>query len=366
MASTVRGAWRMANSFRHWRAADHAAALVRSAGAVIELGRRIISVFPLKRLAFIAILLVLLGAGLAYAFRLSPATGRAAVSLNGVPLDSGSQEVPPRPTLVVTLPSRATASDYRATIDGRTIDLESKASGSAELCLPRWRRRPGTSSTCGDRDLAAAASRPARSPSAPPSRSSSPPPGWSGPRQCGLMSAGRGRSRMSRPWRRRCARRGPRWSAPNPQSWGSGARPQPGRASPSTSPQASAPPPARTWPSRSRRPSPYPCSVPTPTSNCPKWLMAAPRGWKLQAYYVATAAGLADLGAHARQINVLTPDFYGLGGDGHLYSSVDTQALKIAHSAGIEVQPLVTNLNLRRRQGARRHRRPHGSRGHRR
>jgi spore germination protein YaaH len=69
-------------------------------------------------------------------------------------------------------------------------------------------------------------------------------------------------------------------------------------------------------------------------------------GLKLQAYYVSTPTGRADLAAHANRIDVLTPDFYGLGGDGQLYSQVDDAALRIASAAGIEVQPLVTNLDF--------------------
>jgi len=69
-------------------------------------------------------------------------------------------------------------------------------------------------------------------------------------------------------------------------------------------------------------------------------------GLKLQAYYVGTPTGRADLAAHANRIDVLTPDFYDLGGDGQLDSKVDDAALVIASAAGIEVQPLVTNLDF--------------------
>jgi spore germination protein YaaH len=73
---------------------------------------------------------------------------------------------------------------------------------------------------------------------------------------------------------------------------------------------------------------------------------AGTAGLKLQAYYVATPIGLADLATHARQIDILTPSFYGLSGDGHLLTQVDSQALAIARQQHVEVQPLVTNVDF--------------------
>ena len=305
-----------------------------------------LGLFPVKRVALGVVVLVLLGAGLAYALQGSPTGGRASVSLNGVPLDSGSQEVPPKPILVVTLPARTMATDYRATIDGRTVDLEPKASGSAELHLPAmtqatWHKlevwRPGLGgSRLEASEISFRTTEPLQLAAAwlVAPTSARVDVSWSRPLQdvapleAALRRAGATveRSETAVVGRWSTAATGGRLSFEVP----TGFRSTTGSylARPFT--------PALTLPEHR----PYAnvqLSEPVDGSTA---------GLRLQAYYVATSIGLADLAAHARQINVLTPDFYGLGGDGQLHGSVDTQALTIARQAGIEVQPLVTNLNF--------------------
>jgi spore germination protein YaaH len=303
-------------------------------------------VFPFKRVAVAVVLLVLLGAGIGYAFQASPASGRASVSLNGVPLDSGSQEVPPKPTLMVALPARANASDFRATIDGRAVDLEPRASGAAELRLPvmsqsTWHKlnlwRPGL----GDSRLQASeisfrTTEPLKLAAAwlVGPDSSRVDVSWSrplqdpGPLEAALRGAGATVERSP------AAIIG-RWSTA-PSGTRLAFHLSAGFSSTTGSYLDQPFTPALKVPAE--RPfADIQLSEPVDTSTA---------GLKLQAYYVATSTGLADLASHARQIDVLTPDFYGLGGDGHLYSSVDSQALKIASQAGIEVQPLLTNLNF--------------------
>ncbi|MEA2647465.1 MAG: hypothetical protein QOE92_2548 [Chloroflexota bacterium] len=69
-------------------------------------------------------------------------------------------------------------------------------------------------------------------------------------------------------------------------------------------------------------------------------------GMRLHMYFVDTATGRADLAAHARQVAVLSPNFYSVDGGGELHSSVDPAVIATATAAGTEVQPLVTNTDF--------------------
>jgi spore germination protein YaaH len=69
-------------------------------------------------------------------------------------------------------------------------------------------------------------------------------------------------------------------------------------------------------------------------------------GLRLRVYYLSTATSRTDLSHHARQITVLTPSFYVVAGDAGLVRSIDEQALAIARTAGVEVEPLVTNQDF--------------------
>jgi spore germination protein YaaH len=300
----------------------------------------------LKRAFLVVALLVLLGAGAAYGLRLTSTEGRASISLNGVPLDSGSQEVPPQPILTVSLPARTSASDYRATIDGRAVDLEPKDPGSAQLRLPAmpqatWHKLDLWRTGFGSRRLEASeisfrTTEPLQLAAAwlvgPASVRVD--VSWSRPLQdttpleAALRQAGatveRSETAVVGKWSAAAA--GTRLAFQVPAGFRSTTGSYlTGPFAPSVLLTA---------------PRPY---ADIQLSELPD---VSTTGLKLQAYYVATATGRADLAAHAHQIDVLTPDFYGLGGDGQLHSSVDTQALAIARQAGVEVQPLVTNLNF--------------------
>jgi spore germination protein YaaH len=74
-------------------------------------------------------------------------------------------------------------------------------------------------------------------------------------------------------------------------------------------------------------------------------------GLKLQVYYVSNAQARADLARHARQISVLSPNFYSLDGSGGLHPNIDADALAIARQNGVEVQPLVNNQDFSREAG---------------
>jgi spore germination protein YaaH len=306
-------------------------------------------VFSAKGLALLAaavVLLVLLGVGLGYALQLSPTAAKASVSLNGVPLDSGSQEVPPQPTLTVTLPGQASASDYRASIDGRAVDLESKAAGGAALRLPpmaqaTWHKLDVWRTGLGGTRLQA---------SEIDFRTTEP------LQLAAAWLVGPDTARVDVSWSRPLLDAAPLDAALRQ----AGATVEHSDTA-VIGKWSSAPTGAHltfhltagfksTTGSYLDQPFTPTVTVPAQRPYADVQLSEAvdgsTTGLKLQAYYVATPTGLADLAAHAHQISVLTPDFYGLGGDGHLYSSVDTAALRVAQQAGIEVQPLVTNLNF--------------------
>jgi spore germination protein YaaH len=69
-------------------------------------------------------------------------------------------------------------------------------------------------------------------------------------------------------------------------------------------------------------------------------------GLRLRAYYLPGPTSRADLARHARQVTVLSPSFYTVAADAGLVRSIDEQALATARAAGIEVEPLVTNQDF--------------------
>lgn len=298
------------------------------------------------RLLLVAALLVLAGGGAAYALRANSASTPPALLLDGVPLDSGSQDVPPQPTLKLGLRAQSSASDYRATLDGRDVTVQADGAGSARLKLPAmpqmtWHKldvwRPGLGGvhlqdstvsfrTAEPLKLAAAWlvgpgstrvdvswSRPPRDPSLLETAL----------RQGGASVERTDTSVIGR-WPLAGAGQHVGFIVPAGFSSITGSY----LVNPFT--PALALPPQR----------PY---SEVQLSNPPGIGTA---GLKLQAYFVSTPIGLADLAAHARQISILTPDFYGLDGDGRLLSNVDSQALDIASKARVEVQPLVTNIDF--------------------
>jgi spore germination protein YaaH len=298
------------------------------------------------RRGFVLVLVLLVAAaGLGFALRSDVQGGPTAVLLYGIPVDSGYQEVPPHPVLTLELAGGSRSSDYRASLDGTAVAVESRA-GVARVPLPAmpqaswhhfavWRvgllgGRSNASDisfrTAEPLRLAAAWlvgptstrvdvswSRPLRDPA---------------PLEVAMRSAGAAVERTE-------AAIVGRWPA-----GGTGAKlafTVPAGFRSSTGSYLTAPfAPAVT----------LPAGRPYSEVQLSEQTSAGTAGLKLQAYYVSTPTGRADLAAHANQIDVLTPDFYGLGGDGHLYAQVDGGALAIASAAGIEVQPLVTNLDF--------------------
>lgn len=298
-----------------------------------------------RRLVFVLLMvLVLIGAGLAYANGSSPLAGSPTVLLGGVPIESGIQEVPPHPKLTLRLPPGAHAGDYRAALDGRDLAIVAAATAPT-MALPAmpqaswhhlelWRQALGIRlnrsslafRTAEPLQLAAAWlagtgsvrvdvswSRPLQDPA---------------PLEAAMRAAGASvdRTQVAIVGRWPASAAGTRLSFSVPA----------GFSSSTGSYLATAFAPALTVPTVQ----PYSeVQLSTPVSVSTAHL-------KLQAYYESTPTGRADLAAHARQLDILTPDFYGLGGDGHLYSQVDAPALEIARQAGVEVQPLVTNINF--------------------
>jgi spore germination protein len=76
-------------------------------------------------------------------------------------------------------------------------------------------------------------------------------------------------------------------------------------------------------------------------------------GLKLQVYYVPTEASRLDLSQHANRIDILSPQFYSVTGDGSLTSTVDAAVLRIASAAAVRVEPLVINRDFDRDEGHR-------------
>ncbi|HXA42403.1 MAG TPA: glycosyl hydrolase family 18 protein [Candidatus Solibacter sp.] len=299
----------------------------------------------MRRLLLLVVVLLLAGAGLGYALHGTPPGGATTILLDGVPLDSGSQEVPPKPTLTVIVAGGARASDYRASIDGRAVAVRA-GSGGASLSLPAmpqaswhhlsvWRETLGGGRT-NTNQLAFRTAEPLRLAAAwlvgPASArvdvSWSRPLTDTGPVESALRAAGASvqvsESAVSGRWPSAVVGARLGFSLPA------------GLASSTGSYLAASFSPSLTLPAD------RPYSDVQVSGAAPD----VASGLKLQAYYVGTAIGRADLAAHAGQIDVLTPDFYGLGGDGRLYSQVDEAALSTAAAAGIEVQPLVTNLDF--------------------
>src|ERR1035437_11197136 len=100
----------------------------------------------MRRGSVLVLMLLVAGAGVGYALR-SGVQGPTTVLLDGVPLDSGSQQVPPHPVLTLGLASGSQSSDYRALIDGTSVAVESRG-GAATVRLPAmpqasWHRLAG-------------------------------------------------------------------------------------------------------------------------------------------------------------------------------------------------------------------------------
>src|SRR5437016_3561726 len=89
----------------------------------------------MRRGLVLAFALLVAAGGLGYALRSGAQGGPTTVLLDGIPLDSGSQEVPPHPVLTLALASGSQGSDYRASIDGTSIGVESRG-GAATVRLP--------------------------------------------------------------------------------------------------------------------------------------------------------------------------------------------------------------------------------------
>ena len=299
----------------------------------------------MRRLLLLVVVLILAGAGLGYALHGTPPQGATTILLDGVPLDPGSEEVPPRPTLTVVVATGAQASDYRASIDGKDVRVRARG-GAASLSLPVmpqaswhhlsvWRQTLG-GARANTNQLDFRTAEPLRLAAAwlVAPASARVDICWSRP----LADPGAVESAL------RAAGASVRVSETNISGqWPSataGARL--GFALPADLASVTGSYLAATFSPSLTLPTARPYSE-VQVSGAAR---PAASGLKLQAYYVGTAIGRADLAAHARQIDVLTPDFYGLGGDGQLYSQVDEAALSIATVAGVEVQPLVTNLDF--------------------
>src|SRR5258708_1350126 len=299
----------------------------------------------MRRFLLLVVVLLLAGAGLGYALHGTPPAGATTVLLDGVPLDSGSQDVPPKPTLTVIVARGAQASDYRASIDGREVPVEAQTGGAALLlpAMPQaswhhlsvWREgaagahiSPNEVAFRPPEPLRLAAAWLVAPGSARVDVSSSRPLADPAAVESALRGAGASvnvdEATISGSWPSAAAGARLGFSLPLGLASTSGSY-LPATFSPSlTLPQA------------------------RPYSDV-QVSGAAPAGFsglKLQAYYVGTPIGRADLAAHAAQIDVLTPDFYGLGADGSLSSQVDQAALSIAATGGIEGQPPGTHLDF--------------------
>lgn len=299
----------------------------------------------MRRGLVLVLVLLVAGAGVGYALRSSGQVGPTTVLLDGIPLDSGSQQVPPRPVLTLALASGSQGSDYRASIDGTSVVVESRG-GAATVRLPAmpqasWHRltvwRAGLlGSRLNSSDVSFRTAEPLRLAAAwlVASRSTRVDVGWSRPLQdpapleAALRTAGattqRTETSIVGSWP--AVATGIKLAFTVPAGFSS-----------STGSYLGAP-----FTAALTLPAVRPYSE-VQLSDQP---IVKTTGLKLQAYYVSTPTGRADLAAHANRIDVLTPDFYALGGDGQLYSQVDDAALRIATAAGIEVQPLVTNLDF--------------------
>jgi spore germination protein YaaH len=267
------------------------------------------------------------------------------VLLDGIPLDSGSQDVPPHPVLTLEFAAGSKSSDYRATIDGASVTVETRRA-KASIALPAmpqatWHRlaiwRTGLlGSRLDATEVSFRTAEPLRLAAAwlVGAASTRVDVSWSRPLQdpaaleAAMRSAGAAvdRTETSIVGRWPVGATDTRIAFTVPSGFSS-----------STGSYLTAPFTATLTVPATRPYSEVQLSDRPPANTS---------GLKLQAYYVSTPTGRADLAAHAKRIDVLTPDFYGLGGDGHLYSQVDDAALGIASAAGIEVQPLVTNLDF--------------------
>jgi spore germination protein YaaH len=290
-------------------------------------------------------MLLVAGAGVGYALRSGVQGGPTTVLLDGVPLDSGSQQVPPHPVLTLGLAGGSQSSDYRASIDGTPVAVESRG-GAATVRLPampqasRHRLTVWRAGLLGGRlntsDVSFRIAEPLRLAAAwlVGATSARVDVSWSRPLQdpapleLALRTAGAAveRAETSIVGRWPAAATGAKLAFRVPS----------GFSSSTGSYLTVAFTPALT----------LPAGRPYSEVQLSEQPVANATGLKLQAYYVGTPTGRADLAAHANRIDVLTPDFYDLGGDGQLDSKVDDAALVIASAAGIEVQPLVTNLDF--------------------
>jgi spore germination protein YaaH len=291
----------------------------------------------------LAALLLLAGAGAAYflGHGLLPGSGRPTVSLGGRRLVSGDQGIPPQPTFDVGLPGGRRASDYRAELDGSPLTMTATAAG-AGLKLPAQRQgsrhhlevwRPGSGGRHDDdvqldfsivAPLQAAVTWLTAPGSARAAITWSRQPADLAPLKVALQRAGAAvnddTGTLVATWAN--AEAGRRLDVTIPAGFAAAdgsylAADLHGVVTVGDGPGLA-----------------VALSNPPPRDSA---------GLKLQAYMVSTPGGRADLVAHARQISVLSPNFYGLDGTGLLQSFVDASALRLAHQYGVEVQPLISN-----------------------
>src|SRR5438132_8277459 len=89
----------------------------------------------MRRGLVLAFALLVAAGGLGYALRSGAQGGPTTVLLDRIPLDSGSREVPPHPVLTLAIAGGSQSSDYRASIDGTSVGVESRG-GVATVRLP--------------------------------------------------------------------------------------------------------------------------------------------------------------------------------------------------------------------------------------
>ena len=293
-----------------------------------------------------AIVLLLAGAGIALALRgQSPlADQRAVVSLGQQRLDSGVQGIPPSPTFSLRLGATRRAGDYQAALDGKSLALQDRGAGSADLGVPAqpqgsWHHlevwRPGSG---GRHDDAVAVDFRIVEPLQLAV-------GW-------LSGPDATRAEVT-------------WSRPPVDTAGIVAKLQAAGATVSSDSSSA----IATWtaPSAGQRlqfaipagfaatdggflAQPFDAGLTVGESTSKLQLSDAPTvdgsGLRLQVYYVSDPAARQDLARHAKQISVLSPSFYSVDAGGSVHANIDSAALAVAQQAGVEVEPLVANQDF--------------------
>ena len=292
---------------------------------------------------------VSVGAALAAVMgRVSPITDRRPiVAIDGQPLQSGAQGIRPQPTFSLTLDRARTTTDYQAALDGRPVVLEGGGSGTASLKLPQqaqgtWHHldvwRQGSGGRHEDEvQVDFRIVEPLRLAAA-----------W-------LTVPGTARAALT-------------WSRPPADVQALAAVLRAAGASVDVDDRSA----VATWSGvrAGQRPA---FSIPTGTAASDGSFLPAAfeasgaatgagtaglqlsdrpivdsTGLKLQMYYVSTPAARADLTQHARQVSVLSPNFYAFDAGGSLQRNIDATALATALGAGVSVEPLVTNADFDR------------------